>query len=293
MATFTAVGPATTLDGPIPVPPPHSLVETLRLLPEEVWGELLVEVEAGARPRWLNGAGVLGYPSDLPLAWYPCDSGTYRTKSDASSFPVRAFDPFGIYLPIACSAMGWPDNFEDRAEQALEAKQSYTIARTLASRPSGSDNPFFGAAGMVRPAGNTPVSPAIGIRYLEDAIGDTGLRGFIHITPPVGAALQPIRISDDPERDPLVTAVGNVIVIDGGYADLDPEGSAAAPTATQAWAYATGPIALYLTDVFVTPEDMADALDTSNNDVVRYAERYVLPVWDGVLRAGVLIDWSL
>ena len=105
MSTFTAVGPALAIDGPLPVRPPHSLLET---------AGVVVERDA---TRVLNGVNVWGYPTECPSLWEPCSDGTFRTKNDESTMPIPRFDAFVVYQPITCStiSMGDPEEFSQRA----------------------------------------------------------------------------------------------------------------------------------------------------------------------------------
>jgi len=285
MATVTAVGPATILDGPLPVPPLHALLETP--------GVLVEEASAGDRPRWLNGAGVWGFPSDVPSAWEPCSQESSRTKSDTSTQPQVMVDPFGIYLPIVCSSLGMTDDFDERAAIALRATQSYGVERALAGGVTGSANAFFGDPNMDILAAGAAVSAVNGIAYLENAIAASGRRGMIHIAPPVAVKLDGIPLGGDGITGPLLTPSGNSIVVGAGYSGLDPAGAAPAPGPTESWAYATGPVEVRLSEVMVIPQDIGDALDTSTNEVVYRAERFVLAVWDGAVQAGVRIGWTL
>ena len=98
MSTFTAVGPALNLDGPLPVEPEYSLLNTLRALSRDV--------EDGPRPlsivdsndRVFNGVNVWGYPVDAPSLWEPCSAGTYRDKESDSDWDQPRFDGLIAYF---------------------------------------------------------------------------------------------------------------------------------------------------------------------------------------------------
>ena len=93
MSEFTAVGPAFDLDGPLPVAPPHSLLETELL--DEDGNRVGVVVERDAT-RVLNGVNVYSYPTGCPGLWEPCSDGTFRTKSADADWPLPRFDSIGI-----------------------------------------------------------------------------------------------------------------------------------------------------------------------------------------------------
>jgi len=87
-------------------------------------------------------------------------------------------------------------------------------------------------------------------------------------------------------------ATGTPIAVGRGYIDARPDGDSA-PSACQSWAFATGPVQIRRTEPFVNPDDIAEALARSTNDVAFYAERDYLHTWDRELQAGVLVDRSV
>lgn len=275
MSTVTFAMP-TVLDGPTPEAPPHALLS----IPG------VIVSDPGA--RWQNGASIYGYPVSEPELWDPCSTGTFRTKTDGDSFPTPVFASFVAYLPITCTAMsiGNPDEFRDRARITMEAVESWGVERALSQGVPGLTNPFFDDAAVDLLAVGAAVSPAVGLSYLEDAIGATGRMGMIHCTPAVAA-----QWFNHPQPDvpPHTTALGTPVAVGGGYSGGHPSGGSAA-AAGQAWAYATGPIEVRHAEVEVL--DIKDVLDRELNDVTFRAERAVLATWDTALQAAVLIDWT-
>jgi hypothetical protein len=283
VSTITAVGPALDLDGPLPVTRPHSLLST---------PGVVVDRDAG---RWLNGVNLYPYPIDTPSLWEPCASdageGTFRTKAEPVEQPGNPrFDSFVVYVPVMCSAIGMGpamvDEFAGRAEAVLEATLSMGVEAALASGIVGSTNSFFGDANVNVLNSGTAVSPKLGLRFLEEAIGSTGRGGMIHSTPAVTAGF-----NDDPVEtvSPLVTINGTPVVSGTGYQDVDTP-FLAAPGATEDWIFATGPVEVRLGPLVIT--DLRETLDRSDNTLVFRAERYVLAVWDTALQSAVLVDWS-
>jgi len=273
--SITAVGPALAVDGPLPAAPPFSLIS-------------IPGVVVGDGDRWMNGVNVDGYPADTPSLWEPCSTGTYRTKEEGGDLPQARFDPIVAYLPITCSALGNSDwrAFAARAERALQATISFAVEEALSQGVILSTNPFFADANLdiLSPAA---VTPAVGLSYLEDAIGATGRAGIIHATPGTVAAWDDIEAVEGV----LTTVNGTPVAAGGGYIGADPVAGATA-AAGQAWAFATGPVQVRLSEMLLVGDDINGTLDTSNNDLTFRAEVYALPVWDTALQAGVLIDWS-
>lgn len=280
--SVTAIGPAVALDGPLPVAPPQSLLNT---------PDIVVAEDA---TRVLNGANVWMYPTGCSELWEPCSDGTFRTKSEESTQLTPRFDSFVVYKSITCSTIGF-DNaaLEDlarRAEAVLDATLSAGVEKALAAGVDGSSNPFFADANVVdvTPTPGTAVSPRVGVSALEEAIGGTCRRGLLHLTPAVVAGLPaPLR-----EGATLATANGTPIASGMGYQDVTVSGE---PDTTEDWVFATGGVQVYLGPVrMTTPKESVDRAD---NVVTFRAEKYVLAVWDGIdddtlAAAAVLVDWA-
>ena len=280
MSTFTGVGPATTLDGPLPVAPEYSLLNTLRAL-----GYVRED------RRVFNGVNVWGYPVDTPSLWEPCSTGTFRVKGADSEWDQPRFDGLVAYLPISCSTItAGPEEFRSRAEVALDATISFGIEQALAKGVTGSTNPFFGDTALTQLGGGA-VSAQAGLNYLENAIGATGRQGIIHATPGTISAWNFVNLITDNGEGYIETANGTPVVSGGGYIDTDPAGKAASdPTVGLEWAFATGPVLVFLGDgPSLVPKEY---IDRELNEIIYHAERYILPLWDTSLQSGVLIDWT-
>lgn len=279
--SVTAVGPAVALDGPLPVAPPQSLLNTPGI------------VVAEDATRVLNGANVWMYPTGCSELWEPCSDGTFRVKSDESTMLAPRFDAFVVYKSVTCSTFGMADVEElaRRAERVLDATLSAGVERALAAGVDGSSNPFFADANVVdvTPTPGTAVSPRVGVSALEEAIGNTCRQGLLHLTPAVIAGLPaPLR-----EGATLATANGTPIASGMGYQGVEVTGEA---DTTEDWVFATGGVQVYLGPVQMTT--VKESMDRSVNEVTFRAEKYVLAVWDGIdndelAAAAVLVDWAL
>lgn len=268
------------LDGPLPVAPEHCLLNVPGVL-----------IDSGD-DRWLNGANIYAYPVDEPVNWDPCSVGTFRSKLDGAGSLFTPFAAFVSYLPITCSSMsiGDPDEFRGRAEQALDAVESFAVEKALSQGVDQSLNPFFTDANVDILAGGVAVSAQTGLGYLEDAIGASGRAGMIHVTPSVAGALGFNYVREEENEGPITTAAGTPVVPGGGYIGAHMVGHNA-PGGTKSWAFATGPVNVRHTDFELL--DISEVLDRTNNIVTFRAERYVLATWDTALQSAVLVDWSL
>ena len=272
-----AVGPAFDLDGPLPVAPLHSLLETPGVVKDR------------DATRVLNGVNLWGYPKGCPSIWEPCSDGTFRSKTADGEWDIPRFDSLVIYQGVECSTIsagGDPQELFRRIDAVLDATLSSGVERALAEGYVESSNPFFGDANVDVLA--TSISAGVALSYLEEAIGTTCRRGMLHFTPAVVSALQAFPIGDADDRR-LETANGTPVVSGMGYQDIDTPWLAE-PSDNEDWAFATGPVEVYLGPVRATTPKQS--IDRSDNVLTYRAERYVLAVWDTALQAAVLVDWA-
>lgn len=276
----TTMGPPVALDGPLPVAPPFSLVNAATIVPSDL--------------RFGVGGAIWPYPPGLPSTWSPCSTGTFRTKDEGDGWDLPVFESFTAYLAITCSSItAKADGFMDRARIAMQAKESFAVAKELALAPSNAMNPHLTDANLVILA-PAAVTPDVGLSYLEDAIGATGIQGMIHLTPATASSLNGsggfgLEAVGGKLR---TTANQTPVAVDGGYIGANP--SLHAPAAAgQAWAFATGPVQIRRSpDIEMIADNITQSMDRTDNTVTYRAERDYLVDWDTELQAAVLIDWT-
>ena len=291
MSEFTAVGPALNLDGPLPVEPEYSLLNTLRALARQAEGPRPLSV-VESNDRVFNGVNLWGYPVDTPSLWEPCSAGTYRDKESESDWDQPRFDGLIAYFPITCSTItASPETFARRVEAALDAKLSFAVEEALGKGVTGSTNPFLADTNLTQLGGGT-VTAQVGLNYLENAIGETGSQGMILATPGTVSAWNFVNlITDENEEGYAETANGPPVASCGGLINTDPVGkTGSTPTTGIEWAFATGPVLLYQQDGVRVTRDQY--IDRSINEIVYRAERDFVALWDTSLQSGVLIDWT-
>jgi hypothetical protein len=237
--------------------------------------------------RVLNGVNVWAYPTGCSSLWEPCSDGTYRAKGSESEQPTTRFDSFVVYKPVTCSAIGLsdPDELARRAEAALEATLSSAVEKALAEGVDQSSNPFFGDANVDDVSSGTAVPVGVALSLLEESIGGTCRMGMIHLTPASVVPASPYLNY----RDPLATRNGTPVVSGMGYQGIDTPWLAS-PDPGEDWAFATGPVRVYLGPVVLT--SVKETLERDTNVLTFRAERYVLAIWDGVLQAAALVEWT-
>ena len=282
MSTITAIGPAVLVDGPLPQPPEYRLLS-------------VPGVRQDAISRWQAGVQVWGYPEALPSLWEPCSSGTFRTKSTTTNLHSPRFDPIVAYVPIICSTIASRDldGLAERAQAVMEASLSFAVEKALAKGVTGSNNAFFGDSNLTALAAGAAVLPQAGLNYLENAIGQSGRAGMIHATPGTVSAWNFVNLITDNGEGVIETANGTVVASEAGIYDTDPAGKTGSdPTVGQEWAFATGPVEVFVGDVSISAPGDNEAVDQATNTVTYFAEVEFVAYWDRGLQAGVLIDWT-
>jgi hypothetical protein len=284
MAEPTTFGPPVRIDGPLPVAPLYSLINTAEIVQEP-------------DERWANGVQVYPYPVDLGDSWDPCFiNGSLADKAEGTPPPLPRFSSFTAYLPETCtsSRIVSQDYFTARAALAFVAVESAIYEDVLATGGAfhGTSQPYMGDTNMTVLGGGA-VSPEEALALLEDAIGGTHKRGLIHATPATLTAWTFSGPSIDKEGTNLQTRVGTNVVVGDGYIGVQPDGQAAAGP-KQAWAFATGPVQIRRSpNVTIMPDELSQALNRAENIVTYRAERDALIDWDTQLQVGVLVDRSI
>lgn len=299
-----AAGPHVVVDAVPPRLPSAgiSVVETALGFPPE--GDRLGN---GTKWRPYTEGGVGG-------AYDPCNA---PTLSPGTLVGLQTAESFAIWEAESCSAFGEERLIAaDRAKALLEATTSKRIGSELwkgtlaqAAAPAWTNrrinNPTAaGNLGKINAA--AAVNRVAAFAALEQAIGEqgSGAQYFIHCTRRTAsfwAADQLIKRVGTR----LVSALGTIIVADAGY---DGSSSTGAVTAngTQAWAYATGPIRVWvsdpevqtsnqvtpmgLPDISVTGDTIGEAITRDTNLITVRAYRYAVAVFDSPVHVGVLVD---
>lgn len=292
--TQVTVGPPWSANGPVPQTPPHTLLS----LP----GVLVPEQDE----HWGVGIEVWPYPRDLPETFDPCSTGTFREKSAGDEWNLPIFGPFTAYMGITCSSItAAAPGFADRVRLAFQARESYAVSHELAWGTAQPLNPFLTDGNTFLPAGSTVLSAAIGLAYLENAIGATAGTGIIHATPAVATAwTNGYQVQD--EGGVLRTNANNTpVAVSYAYYGAVPRYAAPLDLVshpTYQWVFASSPVqARRNDDITLLPDNLKQAMagQTQENLVTFRAERNYAVTYDAPdsvgarpVQAAVLIDWS-
>jgi hypothetical protein len=277
-------GPPIVIDGPQPSPPALTLVGAARVVP--VTGD-----------RWINGAALWPFPRDLPDVFDPCQppGSAGHAKDAGTPTTEETYASINVLEGISCTTRSVrdPAEWQRRAQVALEAYEHWAIERefwTGALRP---DNPHLAqTTGTTTLNSGTAVSVRDGVARLEQAIADAGGNGVIHMRPTVFSMLSAWdTVESDLTRGVARTQLGTVVVPGVGYTGSKPDGTA--PTATNDWAYATGPVEVRRSEVQILPDTMSAATNRAQNFTTFRAERYVLITWDQRIHAAVQLDRTI
>lgn len=210
-----------------------------------------------------------------------CPPATGHTKSKERDLKFCASDPFIIKGSFDCSTGGRRvgDAFEIARQRLLnwEGHELESVFWTGLSA-NGVSNPSLAFGNDeceidvfdLTPVGG-PVDPVGGIATLEEALTDSVPNGgVIHVPYGLSAYLANFQLLVA-DGDRYYTPTGNAYVLGSGYPGSGPANVAAAAGTT--WIYATGPVAVWRSDVFMTPTEISQAIDRQINDVTVYAER--------------------
>lgn len=241
-----------------------------------------VDWQAVGDPHWEAGVEFEDVECSSLTSTLPDCAGTPGfAKSPAGGPDFFMHDPFTVIGSYKCATGGRPAN------------QAFDIARRrlMGNEEKGAEEIFWSgvtAAGTVAPslslgnvaAGATPVNltppggpvgPVIALSLLESAMGDClPGRGYVHMNRGLGEAFASQRlVNTDGQR--AWTPMGNRYVFGSGYPDTGPGG--VLPAAGTAWVFGTGPVWGVRGEVFMTPNDVGEAVDRVLNNVTVFAER--------------------
>jgi len=248
---------------------------------------------------WCGGASttyadeciaITGTGGEVPAApsWSPTTGGVNRGAT-----------AFTVYAAFDCSLIGLPD--VDQAAEALARSEAFQVSRAVWTGQAGGQTtvwPHLAADTVLddpqgirlQTAADTVVGTAddaaVVIGRLDEALAERyGGEGVVHV-PVVALATLKARnlIREDDGPGVLRTPGGHRIVAAAGYTGTGPDG--AVPSSGSAWAYATGALFGYRSDVAV--RDFPGTFDRSTNTVRKQASRTYLFGYECVHLAALM-----
>lgn len=198
-------------------------------------------------------------------------------------------DPFTIYSTWSCGVFGkTPEQHRTDAINALLCTEEREVEALFFSGSAADTPQLVGGGCTPLNTTATPYSIASGIGALEGAMGSVQCgEATIHMPRELGALAARFHQTYG-AGNTLRTAMGSPIAFGSGYGNASPVG--VAPPAGIAWIYATGPVYLAQSEVFMNPPTFEDALNRTNNQLVWEANRTNLLAVDGCACFAVAVS---
>lgn len=203
-------------------------------------------------------------------------------------------DPFIVYGSYDCPPVGkLPTEAFMVAKKRLHIREEQEVERTFWTgvtdgginvNPSlAFGNETCGSVPIDLTPASGPISIVTAMAVLESALGDCSPgAGVIHANYGLASFLAAAFLIY-PKGDAWFTVTGQRLAIGAGYPGSGPNNVAAEPGTT--WIFATGPVAIWRSEVFLTPARYLEALDRTLNSVQVYAERSYAVGWSCCLYA--------
>ena len=160
------------------------------------------------------------------------------------------------------------------------------------------DNKALSDASTTLINSGTALSPVLALAQLEFAMGaasNAGENGVIHMTRDIFSRISSsgdvFMFNEDLDR--VETTNGTPVVVGSGYSGNGPTGvTGATASATNKWIYGTGTLKVYLGDVDVVNDNLAQAYDVSGNanDMRIKAIRPAAVYFDTSIHLAVRVD---
>ena len=218
----------------------------------------------------------------------------FAPKIADRDFQSCCADPFIVYASYDCPPIGKPaqEAFEV-AQKRLSIREESEVERVFWSgiaedgievNPSlAFGNSECGSAPINLTGSGGPVGIVASMAVLESALGESAPgTGVIHANYGIASFLASTFLITQKD-DAWFTVTGQRLAIGAGYPGTGPGNIAA--TAGTTWMFATGPVVIYRSKVFLTPERFKEAMDTKINSVQVYAERVYSAGWSCCLFA--------
>jgi hypothetical protein len=285
--------------------PKNGVIAAPKIIPSAFGLLAVVDVENSANEdHWIRGFSQ-EWETDL-YALYNVDDTNGNETQIAGTGSVNYYDeikPFFIEVQEDRSTLGFLgiDRIA-RIERQLEATTQRAIEEELwdgaIRKASSHANRALTSNSVTILNNGAAVSPKRALALLEHSIAlasHAGEQGIIHATRDVIALLSSNSqmLFHNKERDHLQTMGGTPVVTGSGYTGTGPDGATGATaTVDNKWIYATGTVRVYLGDVEVVNDNLAQAYDVSGNqnDMKLKAIRPAAAYFDTSIHLAVRVD---
>jgi hypothetical protein len=202
------------------------------------------------------------------------------------------YQSFFIEVTDKHSGFGADVSLFDQALNTLEVVTQKAVEVEfwdgLVALADASDNVFLAKTGapVVTTGGK---APEVALQAIEQSIASSpfGSAGVIHMTRDVASSLGSRLLWKDGK---VQTRLGTEVVVGSGYSGSGPAGATgAAPSATNKWMYATGPISVHLGAKEVRNSSLAEGFDPSTNTLEILADRPAAVYFDSSIYAAAQV----
>ena len=285
--------------------PKNGVVEAPQIVPSAFGLLAVVDVENSSNEdHWVRGFSQ-EWETDL-YALYTVDDTNANETQLAGNGNVNYYDeikPFFIEVQEDRSGLGFMgiDRIA-RIKRQLEATTQRAVEEELwdgaIRKATSHTNRALSTDTVTVLNSGTAVSPKRALALLEHHIATSshaGEQGIIHATRDVVALLSSNSqmLFHNKEKDHLQTMGGTPVVVGSGYTGTGPDGvTGAAASDTNKWIYATGTVRVYLGDVEVVNDNLAQAFDVAGNqnDMRLKAIRPAAVYFDTSIHLAVRVD---
>lgn len=282
------------------------IFEAPKITPSEFGLLSLVKPETRSKEdQWVRGFSQ-EWDTSLYSATNYDDTDTTSESVASNATPTRydEIKPFFIEAEDYRSTLGFVGlDYIARVKRQLEGVTQKAIELELwdgAIRKGESHaNKALSDASATLVNGTTALSISRALALLDFTMGSTspcGENGIIHMTKDAAGLLASnYMIFHNEEKGHLQTISGTKIVVGSGYTGTGPDGATGATaSATNKWMYGTGTVKVFLGDVDVVTDNLAQSYDVSGNqnDMRIKAIRPAAVYFDTTIHLAVRVDLS-
>lgn len=282
------------------------IFEAPKITPSEFGLLSLVKPETRSKEdQWVRGFSQ-EWDTSLYSATNYDDTDTTSQSVASDSTPTRydEIKPFFIEAEDYRSTLGFVGlDYVARVKRQLEGVTQKAIELELwdgAIRKGESHaNKALSDASAALVNGTTALSISKALALLDFTMASTspcGENGIIHMTKDAAGLLASnYMIFHNEEKGHLQTISGTKIVVGSGYTGTGPDGATGATaSATNKWMYGTGTVKVFLGDVDVVTDNLAQSYDVSGNqnDMRIKAIRPAAVYFDTTIHLAVRVDLS-
>jgi len=286
--------------------PKNGVIEAPKVVPSAFGLLAVVKPENSAdEDHWVRGFSQEWETTVNNLNnWDDTDSTNYALVNGATVNYYDEIKPFFIEIDETRSGLGFIglDRIA-RLKRQLEGVSQKALERELWDRDirigeSHGNKALIDGATVLN--SGTALSAKRALALLEHTIATTshgGEQGIIHMTRDVAAILSSNSqmLFHEKQKDHLQTLGGTPVIVGSGYSGQGPTSVTSGnetPTATNKWMYATGTVRVYLGEIDVVNDNLAQAYDVSGNqnDMRLKAIRPAAVYFDTSIHLAVRVD---